>query len=373
MTTYLRFFILYLALLFGTKSVMAQGQEDVFPGVFGMEAQDMVANAYTPNNVLSYNNARDTLFRRVLGQNDSLTCVYSGHRVYMDPNQDPTTAVFQNGGTNGINTEHTWPQAYGASDGPARSNMYHLFPTRIKVNSARASFPFSEITDSQTQAWYYLNQVQTNMPTSNIERFSEYRQGMFEPREDFKGDIARAMFYFYTIYNNEAQSAPATWFDNQISTLYQWHLQDPVNEREWNRNIKIAPYQSNKSNPYILDSSLVARVFCEQLGIACMTVSTKAIEKSPSFGLTCIPNPVKNNALIQYQLPQAGNVVLRFYNSLGQILEVQDLGFQNTGIHQVLWQKSITTDQKENIIFCHLNLINNTSTSSSIKRIILLP
>ena len=26
----------------------------------------------------------------------------------------------------------------------------------------------------------------------------------FEPREDVKGNIARSMFYFYTIYNNVA-------------------------------------------------------------------------------------------------------------------------------------------------------------------------
>ncbi len=371
--TYLRFFILCAALFLGSTQFFAQGHEDVFPGSFGTEAQNQVANAFTPNNILNYNNARDTLFRRVLAKNDSLTCVYSGHKVYMDPSKDPTTTVYQNGGTNGINTEHTWPQSYGAGDGDARSNMYHLFPTRIKVNEARASFPFSEITDSQTQAWYYLNQVQSNTPTSNIERFSEYRQGMFEPREDFKGDIARAMFYFYTIYNSEAQSAPATWFPNQISTLYQWHLQDPVDESEWIRNIKIAPYQSNKSNPYILDSSLVARVFCTQLNLACTTVSTTDLKPKFSFGLTCMPNPVRSNAQIQYELPQAGEVSLRFYNAMGQELEVLNQGFQGPGLHQITWQKSSFPTQKEGIIFCHLNLSNNTGNYSSTKRIILLP
>lgn len=316
----------------------AQGHQDVFPLLYGMEAQSAVADAFTPNNVLNYNNARDTLFKNILGENDSLACVYTGHKVYMNPAEDPTTTVFQNGGTNGINTEHTWPQAYGAGSGAPRSNMYHLFPTRIKVNEVRASFPFAEIPDAQTQAWYYLNQSQSNTPADNIEKYSEYRQSFFEPREDFKGDIARAMFYFYTIYNEEAKTAPDGYFENQLSTLYQWHLLDPVGEKEWNRNQKIAIYQDNKSNPYILDSTLVGRVFCEALNLLCTPTSTQEYQQKSPTALAISPNPnTTGKTSIQYELPDAGYVQLKIFNAHG--VEVASLVEENQsqGKYQIFY------------------------------------
>ena len=64
---------------------------------------------------------------------------------------------------------------------------------------ARADFPFAEIPDNETDTWYYLTLTLNTIPSSNIDLYSERRNGFFEPREDHKGNVARAMFYFYTM------------------------------------------------------------------------------------------------------------------------------------------------------------------------------
>ncbi len=98
----------------------------------------------------------------------------------------------------------------------------------------------------------------SSIPSSNINEYSENNSSVFEPREDVKGDIARAMFYFYTIYEEEADDY---FFQQQKDILFQWHNQDPITQDEVNRTNLIASYQNNIPNPFILDSSLVNRCY----------------------------------------------------------------------------------------------------------------
>jgi len=129
--------------------------------------------------VLDYANARDTLYARVLAiDDDSLRCIYSGHTLYLDPTQDPTQYVYQNGGSNGMNTEHAYPQSKGAADGNARSDMHHLYPARIPVNEVRGDVPFMEIPDGANPKWYILNQILTNIPALNRDAYTEFKRAL---------------------------------------------------------------------------------------------------------------------------------------------------------------------------------------------------
>ncbi|MBK8702092.1 MAG: endonuclease [Saprospiraceae bacterium] len=51
-----------------------------------------------------------------------------------------------------------------------------------------------------------------------------------------KGDIARSMFYIYTIYRELVAPEDPNYFPLQVATLCQWHLADPVDERSGNRS-----------------------------------------------------------------------------------------------------------------------------------------
>jgi len=255
----IRFIILSLILLIHYES-MGQGHIPVFPEMEGRSLLFAVQDEYTPFVVLTYREARELMYRDLFNRNDSVYCVYTGHTQYLDPKTtDPISYIYRNGEANGINCEHTFPQSLGAKDGNARSDMHHLFPTRVAVNEARSNLPYGEIEDRDTERWYMADRLETKIPSRGIDQYSEYIKGLFEPREDHKGNVARAMFYFATIYRDQADTS---WFENQLKDLCKWHSLDPVDDAEWDRNQRIADHQSGKANPFILDCTLAYRCFC---------------------------------------------------------------------------------------------------------------
>ena len=193
----------------------AQGPP-IFPDLEGQDLLDALVDAYKPHQWLSYADARDELYDNIDKYADSLSGVYSGYTIYMDPTEDPSTWAFDHG----INCEHTWPQSKGAEEEPARSDMHHLYPTRANVNSARGNMPFGENPDELTDSWWRLDYDLHFIPDSHIDEYSEKRNNhVFEPREDHKGNVARSMFYFYTMYKDEADAADPNFFDLQKDAL----------------------------------------------------------------------------------------------------------------------------------------------------------
>ena len=246
---YFLFFLIVLTVI----DVRAQyDHEDVLIGQSGQFLIYQLVDQYKPVSILDYDRARDTMFTKIYAINDSVSCVYTGHKLFIDPPNDPSTVLHNGGIGNGINTEHTFPQSKGASTGNARSNMHHLFPVRSAANSARNNFPYAEINDSITNTWYYKALSESN-PSFNLDEYSELdiQEPAFEPREDHKGNAARAVFYFYTMYKQEADDADPSFFARQVPTLCQWHIDDPVDDWERNRNDIIHYNYQNNRNPFI--------------------------------------------------------------------------------------------------------------------------
>ncbi|MFT7120648.1 MAG: hypothetical protein ACJAZ9_000823 [Neolewinella sp.] len=250
-------------LLFLTVQLQAQTHTPVFQELSGEGLLEQVVANYKTTTVLDYGPARDLLYGTIDMRNDSVAGIYTGHKLYLPPGVDPSTHLYMDGDSDGINAEHTYPRSKGAREGNGFSDMHHLFPARTAVNASRSNFPFAEINDNQTTSWFYLDQIQENTPTANIDLYSERRNGAFEPRESKKGDIARAIIYFYTMYQEEALAADPDFFEAQRETLCRWHRQDPVDVTEWERTFAIAEYQDDFPNPFILDSTLVDRAYCE--------------------------------------------------------------------------------------------------------------
>ncbi len=307
--------------------------ESVFPNLDGPALIQALQNNYTPDQVLPFPNSRDTLFSRVDAQNDNLTCVYTGYTIFLDSTQDPTQDAF----AKGINTEHTYPRAFGAGEEPALADMHHLYPTREDVNAARANLPFQEIPDGQAQSWYYLDQQQSGIPGSNIDRYSEYTSTGFEPPEAHKGDVARAMFYFYAIYRDEANAEDPNYFESQREDLCAWHFADPVDDKEYQRSEKIAFYQGNP-NPFVLDCTVAQRTYCTEYSEPCDPVAVKEAEKVGDLKLVAVPNPVRDEAALQYHLPAGGEVQLQVYDAAGRRIFHQQLGYQPGGEHSYQWR-----------------------------------
>jgi len=216
-----------------------------------------LADNYKTTSTLGYDYARDIMYSQIDQQPDNLLeCVYSGFTIELDPEMDPSTDAYYKG----INCEHTWPQSYGAGDEPQKSDMHHLFPCKSNVNSSRGNSPYAENLDSETDKWYYEDIILEEIPTANIDLYSEKDNGgsgYFEPRETHKGDAARAMFYFYTMYEAAAEE---DFFLQQQDILFKWHIYDPVSEVEMQRSEAIATYQ-DYGNPFVIDETLISRIW----------------------------------------------------------------------------------------------------------------
>ena len=149
-----------------------------------------------------YNEGRRQMYgyTDILG-NGNVECIYTGF-------QQPGGFVTY---PNPINAEHIVPQSFFGSSEPMRSDIYILRPCHGSANSSRSNDPFGEVNDNQAQ-WYGVNgnsYTSTSNQPSNSDNWSEGTGSLWEPRESKKGDVARAVFYYYTMYPNEGTNISA--------------------------------------------------------------------------------------------------------------------------------------------------------------------
>ncbi len=250
----LYFNTLCIAIFLGVFSPTFAQNDLIEPTLTGTELIDYLQNNFTPTSPKSYNSARDAMYGSIDNKNGQIIGVYTGFTITANTRGDAFNK--------GINTEHTWPQGLFDSDEPMRGDIHHLYPTRIEANSARSNYPFDEIPDNLTDKWFYLDGDQSSIPSSNIDLYSELDNGSrFEPREDHKGNVARAIFYFWTIYQDRNNVADdASFFNGMKDVLLAWHDLDPVDEAEITRSNEVEGVQGNK-NPFIHDTTLVRRAY----------------------------------------------------------------------------------------------------------------
>lgn len=164
------------------------------------------------------------------------------------------------------NREHTWSVSHGSfgTSRPAGTDLHHLRPCDVTVNSAKGNKDFDNggtpYVDS-TPYQGYGNTTGCNTATNS-----------WEPRPVEKGDVARMLFYMAvryegvdTSYDLELQDTTPTNgpFYGKLSTLLQWHYQDPPDAWERRRNDRIQERQGNR-NPFIDHPEYVTRLWVPQ-------------------------------------------------------------------------------------------------------------
>ncbi|MNK72052.1 Extracellular ribonuclease precursor [compost metagenome] len=209
-------------------------------GQTGMALLVTLQSTVSKHKDLGYNGARNVMFGDLDDDldNNVVDCVYTGMKV--SGVKDSGTA-FKDG--SGLNTEHTWPQSLGAT-GPAKADLHHLFPSDVETNGARGSHPFGEVK----QPTHAFPKLEVGGKQS-ILGINGKGKTVFEPRDEHKGDVARALFYFYTVYGYRG-GADVSNFRVEEETLKKWHVLDPVDAAERKRNDGIYAVQGNR-NPYV--------------------------------------------------------------------------------------------------------------------------
>lgn len=240
-----------------SSSSTAASRSAILPQLSDSALVAQLAKDYTPSKVLSYDQAKDTMFGTIDNQGGTVTDIYASFSITLAGPGDPSKEADKLG----LNTEHVWPQSKGAGSGGAQSDIHHLFPARENINSERGNKPFGDIPNASTEKWFRGDTVLSTTPTNAINEYSELSSSSFEPRESVKGDIARAMLYFKTIYRDQANSIEPGYFSKQSRTLCKWNQQDPPDDAEIERSHAIAQHQGNE-NPFVLDLTLAERSFC---------------------------------------------------------------------------------------------------------------
>lgn len=160
-----------------------------------------------------------------------------------------------------FNREHIFPQGIFHKASPMRTDFHHIYPTDGEVNGKRSRHPFGEVGKA---TWRSMNGSKLGVNTTR-----GYNGTVFEPIDEFKGDIARALLYFATRYESRVASwthpmldgsreqVYADWF---INLLLKWHKNDPVSAHEIHRNNVGQSFQGNR-NPYIDHPEWVSKIW----------------------------------------------------------------------------------------------------------------
>jgi Endonuclease I/Secretion system C-terminal sorting domain len=294
---------LFLLLCAISTALQAQTPPD---SLIGLPLRTWIRNNYFvgQHTTLSYSGARSKMYAYCDNINGKITCVYGGLQVSHTYGDQGLTVT-------PLNCEHTIPQSFFNSASPMVSDIHHLFPAYDSWNSLRSNYPFYECNDATTQVWITGTTQLTTMPTTNINDYSEYYAGTFEPREVHKGNVARAVAYFYTMYPTEAG---AIYSVLNANTMCNWNDMDVVDAAELTRNTKAATYQGNR-NPYIDHPDWVVRAWCPQLLATESNISKgaeiQAVMPNPSNGFTKIVLLATENMKAQVEVVSTtGAVVL---------------------------------------------------------------
>ncbi len=157
------------------------------------------------------------------------------------------------------NREHSWPQSWFNSNTPMYTDLHHIYPTDGFVNGKRSNYPFGETNGEDYKSTNNFSKLGTCT-------YPGYTGTVFEPADEYKGDFARTYFYMVTCYEEKL----ADWYAGnadgiratidgstypglqewQLNMLMEWAKNDPVSEKEINRNNAVYAIQNNR-NPFI--------------------------------------------------------------------------------------------------------------------------
>ena len=206
------------------------------------------------------------------------------------------------------NREHSVPQSWFDGASPMYSDIVHLVPTDGYVNGRRSNYPFGEVGSAT-----YTSGNGCKLGSSN---FSGYSGTVFEPVDEYKGDFARIYFYMVIRYRDidftqgsgggvmfTYSNGKADLTTYSVNLLLKWHREDPVSQKETDRNDGIESVQGNR-NPFVDYPALAEYIWGTNQGQAWYMAATATA--------TDLVTPTAGNREILSQLTVAdGQITLQ--------------------------------------------------------------
>lgn len=275
--------IFFLLLPFTFLAQIPSGYYNSASGLTGASLKTTLHKIIRNHTVKSYNYLWTAFYTTDDKPNGTVWDIYSDipdgtangnppYVYYFGTNQCSSTPGYEN---SCYNREHSFPKSWfnGSEGDTMYSEMFHLYPADSYVNSRRNNYPYGTVS---TPTWTSQNGSKLG-PCST----TGYTATVFEPRDEYKGDLARTYFYMATRYESQiaswenmdpygdvvldGTSFPCfePWF---LNMLLAWHTADPVSQKETDRNNEIyANYQHNR-NPFIDHPEYVAAIWVSGSG-----------------------------------------------------------------------------------------------------------
>ena len=186
------------------------------------------------------------------------------------------------------NREHSIPKSWfgGSTSGPG-CDIFHLVPTDGKVNGMRSNYAFGEVSSAsytydgaKKGSAKSITIIGGNTIAGNAGTTISCSGTVFEPRDEYKGDFARGYMgsllkwagdkSFTTgdgskIFTTTFSSGSFGLTKYGVALLMKWHRQDPVSQKEVDRNNGIQQTQGNR-NPFIDYPYLAEFIWGEKAG-----------------------------------------------------------------------------------------------------------
>ncbi|MGB3608630.1 endonuclease [Psychroserpens sp.] len=220
-----------------------------------------------------------------------------------------------------FNREHSFPRSwFGDNQGlNIFADAFHVIPSDKKVNGIRGNLAYGEVANA--------NYTSLNGSKKGTSSLTGPTGEVFEPADEFKGDIARGFFYVATCYENLIANWEANDSDGDsmldgssdkvfeqwaLDMLYSWHIDDPVSQKEIDRNNAIFGHQDNR-NPFIDNPQYVFDIWQTVLSVG---------EFDTVDAIKMFPNPVNGD---QVTILSNQDMVAEVYNILGKKVKVQNI------------------------------------------------
>ncbi len=238
------------------------------------------------------------------------------------------------------NREHSVPQSWFGERSPMVSDAFHIYPTDGKVNGQRSNYPFGECANGVK-----CDNNPKSLGRLGTSTFSGYTNvgKVFEPEDEYKGDFARTYFYMATRYADQnftsGNGNKAFTYSSSsnprcdltaysIALFLKWHRNDPVSEKETQRNAAIYSYQHNR-NPFIDYPQLAEYIWGDSISYAFdpeMNIPN-GIEKEQLIPLTVYTSEGRLHIENLY-----GGEIISIYNIYGQLLSQHFAGTETLSV-----------------------------------------
>ncbi len=213
-----------------------------------------------------------------------------------------------------------WPNGSNNKELPEYNDQHHLFPAdQLNANAVRSNAPFGEVVTVQSIASTGFGKLGTNANGIKV----------WEPKDEHKGDVARALFYMATCYNgidakNWGMGIGA--FSQDTAVLMKWHRQDPPSNHEIARNEYIFSIQKNR-NPFIDNPEWANAInFVNMTWIPTSSVGIK--EQHALSQVQVYPNPIQEAQISLSGVPFGTQALLFDYS--GKLVFKGDVTADNT-------------------------------------------